>query len=465
MFDPTEDIEDLYRRAADRFDLESSGPDWEKISRTLDKLSIPAAHSPSAWSGGLRKLITGSGRFIPAGIAAVVVIAGITLLVSKMAAHKPGTAGSPRATGVAGAAGATGMTAAANAAGAAGTAGTAGAATAAGSAGAMGAAGAANAAGAAGTAGTTTAANAAFSTGSTPGATRTGAAQRPGSAQTLGQATGLTQAKGSAQTAGARRTGETQTASGAEEPTLQDIPLTTNTDLPLTLWQVRMSTDRLQLNGRLKPIVQATSAGTGPVVSPLRQAGRFSAGVSGALDLSFVEGQSLSQPGSSGGILAGMQVTRRINLETGIYISHKIYYTAGKHMPKVPLPYGVKLLNARAHTSLVEIPLTLRYSILGLRSGTLYAGAGGATYLVNSEMYNYQAEWQGHKKEGQWAPRGKIPQHLISALTANLGYRWNVGKTDMLRTELYGKLPVSGLGKASIPVTSAGIALSFLHSF
>jgi hypothetical protein len=459
MFDPNEDIEDLYRRAADRFDLESSGPDWEKMSRTLDNLSTPAAGNAAAWKGGLRKFITDSSRLIPVGITVVAVMTGLAVLIGKKASHAAHGVDAVQTTRAAH------QEAPARVAFGMGTPPENGAMASGVVASGVVASGAiANGASGSGSWVNGTVMNGPVASG--PGGPLVGRAEAgsPATGNEAATRSAVGAATGSEKGAGSNETGDAYTQT-AGETILQDIPLTTNTDLPLTLEQVRMSTDRLLLNGHLRPLVQATSAGTGPVVSPLRAAGRFSAGVSGAMDLSFVEGQSLSQPGSSGGILAGMQLTRRINLETGFYISHKVYYTTGRQMPKVPLPFGSKLLNVRGHTSLKEIPLTLRYSIAGLRSGVFYAGAGVAAYLVHSEMYNYQAEWLGRKKDGQWTYPGKIPQHLLSALTANIGYRWNVGKTDMLRTEFYGKLPLAGLGKASIPVTSTGLSLSFLHAF
>jgi hypothetical protein len=447
MFDPNEDIEDLYRRAADGFDLDSSGPDWERMSRALDKLT-PAPRSPIARLTNLRKFITAPGRIIPVGMGTAVVIAGLILMVNKRVAHKPGKEAPLRAaTYPAGAAGNTGAakTVIAKAVGSTG---------------------------AGGAYGNRTSVmpeldNGPSSAGPDNGSSSAGLDNGPSPA-------GPVEANGPAGHPDAVRAngapgGKAPAEGGNPFPNrssvLADIPLTTNTDLPLTLEQVRISTDRLQLIHPLQPLGQGVSAGPGPVVSPLRAGGRFSAGVSGSLDLSFVEGQSLSQPGSSAGILAGMQVTRRLNLETGVYISHKVYYTSSGHFPNVPLPNGGKLLNVRGHSSMVEIPLTLRYSFMGTQSGAFYAGAGIAAYLVNSEVYHYQAEWQGTTKNGEWVFPGRIPQHVLSVLTTNIGYRLNLGKTDMLRTELYGKLPLAGVGKASVPVTSAGLSLSFMHAF
>jgi len=85
MFDPNEDIEDLYRRAADRFDLESSGPDWKRMSKALDQLSTPSAGSSGGINRftGLRRFVSAGSRMLPAGLTAVVFAAGIFLVYKK----------------------------------------------------------------------------------------------------------------------------------------------------------------------------------------------------------------------------------------------------------------------------------------------------------------------------------------------------------------------------------------------
>ena len=458
MFDPNEDIEDLYRRAADRFDLESSGPDWEKMSRTLDKLSAPA--STPGEVGVFRRLMMGGSRFVPLGITAAVVIGAVVtsvLLLGKQDSGRPNVATANATSG--------------NSISAAGN-GAAGNST------GQGGSGAGQAGDLTGSAGKAATENAVGSSALETTNSTTAGSGIP--ASSLAAARHGRPSTGRGRSAGGGRSADSQTsadngASGdpaqngafGDQETFLDIPLTTNSDLPSALEQVRISTDRLQLKASPPPLALGASAGTGPVVSPLRRGGRFSAGLSGALDLSFIDGQALSQPGGSGGILAGFQATRRINLETGIYVTHKVYYTNGPHIPRVPVPFGSKLLNATAHVSLFEIPLTLRYSIVANRLGVFYAGAGITSYLVNSEAYSYQYKtmWSGKEKQAHWAYHGKIPQHILSAISANIGYLWNVGKTDALRTEVYGKLPLSGIGKFSIPVTSTGLSLSFLHSF
>ena len=461
MFDPNEDIEDLYRRAADRFDLESSGPDWEKMSRTLDKLSAPA--STPGEVGVFRRLMMGGSRFVPLGITAAVVIGAVVtsvLLLGKQDSGRPNVATANAASG--------------NSISAAGNR-TAGNST------GQGGNGAGQAGDLTGSAGKAATENAVGSSALETTNSTTAGSGIP--ASSLAAARHGRPSTGRGRSASGGRSADSQTSAGSadngasgdavqngafgDRETVLDIPLTTNSDLPSALEQVRISTDRLQLKASLPPLALGASAGTGPVVSPLRRGGRFSAGLSGALDLSFIDGQALSQPGGSGGILAGFQATRRINLETGIYVTHKVYYTNGPHIPRVPVPFGSKLLNATAHVSLFEIPLTLRYSIVANRLGVFYAGAGITSYLVNSEAYSYQYKtmWSGKEKQAHWAYHGKIPQHVLSAISANIGYLWNVGKTDALRTEVYGKLPLSGIGKFSIPVTSTGLSLSFLHSF
>ena len=462
MFNPDEDIEDLYRQAADKFGLESSGPDWGKISQALDKAAMAPVPGQAPASGGLLKWMTGGSRMLWAGAASAVMIAGVVVvLFAKKEEQVRKESGSPRI-GSAVIKEAKGVTGAAESVSGAGTTGAAGSGE---TGGMMGAGGAGGSTGLSVTSGS----------GSVTGAEATGDAGSVtgdvlGATGDAGGMTGMSATGDAGSVSGAGTPQGAKSAGGGvggEFPN-DNLSFSSNSNTLLPLEQPWIATDRLRAH--LIPLQRVDNVSViGPVASPYSMGGRFYAGLSGAIEFSSVNGQALSQPGSSIGLLAGLSITKRLSVETGLYISHKVYYSSCENVPFAPqppgLPPGSRLLSVLGHSTLTEIPLTLRYAFAAVGRGVFYAGAGASAYLPSSEKYDYQAIWFGRSKDGTFTPPGRLPVQWLSVFNANLGYRWNFGKTDMLRTELYTQLPLTGMGNGGLRVTSTGLSLSYIHAF
>jgi len=185
----------------------------------------------------------------------------------------------------------------------------------------------------------------------------------------------------------------------------------------------------------------------------------FYAGLSAAPDLSTIKMQSVKGVGTTFGVLLGYQFNSRWAVETGIYDDRKKYYTEGDYFDKSKignLRYA-DLLNVDGICNMWEIPVNVRYNLSTGEKMKWFATAGLSTYLMTHENYDYQYTWNGGPvmtKSWQGANTSKYP---FSVLNVSVGYEQRLGKIGNLRLEPYIRVPLGGIGTGNLPIMSAGL--------
>jgi hypothetical protein len=184
------------------------------------------------------------------------------------------------------------------------------------------------------------------------------------------------------------------------------------------------------------------------------------AGILGAPDISTVKMQSVKGVGSTIGVLLGYAINARWSVETGAYIESKKYYTDGEYFKKT-LPYGAKLLNVNGTCYMWEIPINVRYTFNPEGKMKWFATGGLSTYLMSKENYTYAYEstsgWYG---QSNWNIR-KASQYPFSIVNLSAGFEQRLGRVGNLRVEPYLRLPLEGIGTGKLPITSAGVNIGF----
>jgi hypothetical protein len=172
--------------------------------------------------------------------------------------------------------------------------------------------------------------------------------------------------------------------------------------------------------------------------------------------------QGFGNAGISGGLIAGLHLNKRLSVETGLVISDKQYSSSGRYfdMSKISasMPAGMKLMQIQSRTTVLEIPLELRYNLAGINKGNLFAAGGFSSYIITREMNQYLATVNGNDETFN----GSYPAHQdYFAATAKIaaGYEWKAGKGLNLRVEPYLQIPLKTIGMGSMHVVSAGIYL------
>ncbi len=189
---------------------------------------------------------------------------------------------------------------------------------------------------------------------------------------------------------------------------------------------------------------------------------RVYAGVIGGGDISTIRLQKINKTGFTGGIVAGYKLNKRWSIESGFYIDKKSYYTDGKYFDskEVYIPSYTKIENLDGNCHMIELPLNVRYNLRINKKSTWFALIGTSSYLMKKEDYKYRYMSYGEVKEKQLSYKNSS-KNWASILNISAGYSVNVGNAAALRIEPYIKIPFKGVGIGRLPITSSGIYFGF----
>jgi len=188
-------------------------------------------------------------------------------------------------------------------------------------------------------------------------------------------------------------------------------------------------------------------------------------GVFGAPDFSMVRFQSMKGVGTTFGLILGYSFNDRWAVETGLYLDRKRYYTEGEYFntDKVLMPPGYsKLLNVDGTCDMWEIPVNVRYNFNTSQRIKWFATAGLSTYLMTSENYTYLVQNNWNTEENYWNIH-KPSQYWFSIVNLSAGFERRIGKIGNLRLEPYVRIPLSGIGTGSLPIVSAGLNIGLVR--
>jgi hypothetical protein len=184
------------------------------------------------------------------------------------------------------------------------------------------------------------------------------------------------------------------------------------------------------------------------------------AGIFISPDLSTIKFQKIKNIGLSKGFLIGYRINKNISLESGIGWDKKNYYSEGKYFntKNIRLPNNAKIINVEGVCKMIEIPLTIIYN-LGNSNFSTAAGLSG--YFMKSETYDYAVE-----RNGQQYPRSATyknsSNNLLAVANFSVGYNKVLRKKITFRIEPYVKIPLKGFGIGNLPIMSIGLKLGFI---
>lgn len=188
----------------------------------------------------------------------------------------------------------------------------------------------------------------------------------------------------------------------------------------------------------------------------------FYAGAAASVDLTFIKFQKTTKPGFNAGIVAGYRFNKKWQVETGLIIDKKNYYTKGDYFDKSKVPYlnWVDLKSVSGYCSMYEIPLNARFNFREIKNHTWFASAGISSYLMKKEYYNYGYNYNGsyHNRDYTYTTPEK---DWAAVINLSAGYELKAGTKNYLRFEPYYKIPVKGVGTGSLPLSSAGLNVAF----
>ncbi len=192
----------------------------------------------------------------------------------------------------------------------------------------------------------------------------------------------------------------------------------------------------------------------------------FYLGLATGPDISTVKLQTVYHTGINIGIIAGVHVWKNIDIESGLLLASKKYYSSGKYFKKqnIPPPDRDDLESVNTNGNFLEVPVTVRLSLTHKKRYNLFVRGGLSSYFTGSEKYDlsFHHPWGNERKHEE---SEELRNNLFSIVHLSAGYELNFNAHNKLRLEPYLKIPLSGIGGGALPVTSTGLYINFTHSF
>jgi hypothetical protein len=189
---------------------------------------------------------------------------------------------------------------------------------------------------------------------------------------------------------------------------------------------------------------------------------KFYAGLMGGADITTIKFQKIENAGYAYGLLLGYELSKKWSVETGVYKDKKFYYTDGEYFNTSSLwmPPNSKVTAVTGYCEMIEIPLTFRYTIASSAKRSWFVSGGATSYVMQKEDYDY-TYYYGNSNSYATHNRkyDSDSKQLFAAAHISGGYARKLNKTTDLRIEPYIKLPLAGMGVGELKFISTGIHL------
>lgn len=188
------------------------------------------------------------------------------------------------------------------------------------------------------------------------------------------------------------------------------------------------------------------------------------AGIHTGISMSLVKGQHLSSPGFTGGLALGYKLSPSLSVETGFKISEKKYYSSGKHFkPKDPdpnMPTDMAVVSLNSKTFLYEIPIRAKFDFNKKAKSQFFLAGGISTFIVGNEVNDYIIYRNGINSS-MHATYNKNKSYLVAAIDVSIGYEKLFKNKQTLRIEPWMQFARKGIGVGQLPVSGFGLQVGY----
>ncbi len=203
----------------------------------------------------------------------------------------------------------------------------------------------------------------------------------------------------------------------------------------------------------------------GESISSLQK--KFFIGVAGTANFNEVKEQGANKVGYSFGIIGGYKFNKHFAIESGLLSSKIYYYSDGKYfnMPATSTSFAdsSKMLRVDGSSNIIEIPVKLKYDFLTANKSTWFVTGSVTSYIITKQNNTYLMYTGGviEKKVVQYNQR---EGNFAALASIGLGYERIIKNKTTIRIEPYIQTSLKGLGIGSMPVSGAGLRVGlFFH--
>lgn len=216
------------------------------------------------------------------------------------------------------------------------------------------------------------------------------------------------------------------------------------------------------------PADKKNTAVAKPLKLPKQQ--HFYAGIAVAPDVTTVKMQSVKQAGYNIGMIAGYTLNKRWSIETGFFYEKKFYYTRGESykIKDYVLPPYTTLNNVNGGCTMYEIPLFVKYNFAAKKKHSFFVTGGLSSYIMKAENYdlNYLYDYQGYVYDYSYSIKNTdVGNYWLSVASFSIGMEMPVKNYGKFRIEPYIRTPLKGVGSGELNIMSSGLQLSFTRRF
>ena len=186
----------------------------------------------------------------------------------------------------------------------------------------------------------------------------------------------------------------------------------------------------------------------------------FYAGLFVGAEFNKVQSSPFSGVGFNSSLAVGYKLNKKFFIETGLSSATKYYYSEGKSFDdkSAAMPAGMTVNNLESRCKVLEIPLKVGYNFYQNKRTNLFISGGTAAFIMMKERNKYNVTMNGNpEKMEKLYTKNNLKLPAIISFSA--GVEKNISGFLKVRVEPYLKLPLQGIGVGKLPVTSAGIQI------
>lgn len=176
-------------------------------------------------------------------------------------------------------------------------------------------------------------------------------------------------------------------------------------------------------------------------------------------DYSTVKSVQPNKLGVNYGLLVEYHLTKNISVATGLIRANKFYSARDVEY------YGQASDRVDGDCRMWDVPVMLYYHFSPSQTWSLYAGLGASSYLMSKENYIYYVEGgYGNVYTYEQAIRGKNNE-WFSMLNLSVGLNKQLNTRWAIQLEPFYKAPLAGVGEGDVSLASFGAFFNLKYNF